>query len=211
MTVLLRREISEVRRRWWVWLCLMALTGPWFVLGCAGRSVYVAPGETTQMDAEFSDTDMRTMAQSMYNSLQSRLAKMMPADAEVPVVALINIKNKTSEHIDTNMVADKLQIEMLRAGTLRFVDRTKIKEMAREFDLGGSGFVDPARAKSAGKALGADYFLYGELSSIKKREGKTHLNYYRLSMKLTDAETNEIVWADDYEVKKRHDKAWIEW
>lgn len=211
MTVLSRRGILKVYRRWWVWLCLLALVGSWSVLGCAGKSVYVAPGETTQMDAEFSDTDMRTMAQSMYNSLQSRLARIMPADAEVPVVALLSIKNKTSEHIDTDMVADKLQIEMLRAGTLRFVDRTKIKAMAHEFDLGGSGFLDPASAKSAGKALGADFFLYGELGSIKKREGKTHLNYYRLSMKLTDAETNEIVWADDYEVKKRHDKAWIEW
>lgn len=198
-------------RRWWVWLCLLAFIGSWFVSGCSGKSVYVAPGETTQMDADFSDTDMRTMAQSMYNSLQSRLANLMPAEAEVPVVALLSIKNKTSEHIDTDMVADKLQIELLRAGTLRFVDRSKIREMAHEFDLGGSGFVDPSRAKSAGKALGADYFLYGELGSIKKSEGKTQLNYYRLSMKLTDAETNEIVWADDYEVKKRHDKAWIEW
>ncbi len=211
MMGLWRREKAEMRYSWPVGLCLIVFVGSLAVLGCAGKSVYVAPGETTQMDSEFSDTDMRTMAQSMYNSLQSRLARLMPADAETPVVALLSVKNKTSEHIDTDMISDKLQIELLRAGTLRFVDRTKVKAMAEEFDLGGSGFVDPSRAKSAGKALGADYFLYGELGSIKKSEGKTQLNYYRLSMKLTDAETNEVVWADDYEVKKRHDKAWIEW
>ena len=188
--------------------------GPVTVLllfGCAGKSVYVPPGQTTQIDATFSDTDMRTMAQSMYNSLQSRLVMIRPADAPTPIVGLLRIDNKTSEHIDTDMIADKLQVELLRAGTLRFVDRTRVKAMTAEFDLGGSGFVDPSQAKSAGKALGIDYFLYGELGSIKKREGKTELNYYRVSMKLTDAATDELVWADDYEVKKQHKKPAIEW
>jgi uncharacterized protein (TIGR02722 family) len=181
------------------------------ICGCAGKSVYVPPGETTQMDATFSDTDMRTMAQSMYNSLQSRLVSIRPADAPLPIVGLLHIENNTSEHIDTDMIADKLQVELLRAGTMRFVDRSRIKAMAKEFDLGGSGFVDPAQAKSAGQALGIDYFLYGQLGSIKKREGKKELNYYRVSMKLTDASTNEVVWAEDYEVKKQYEKPFIEW
>jgi uncharacterized protein (TIGR02722 family) len=181
------------------------------VIGCAGKSVYMAPGETTQMGADFSDTDMRTMAQSMYNSLQERLVKIRGADVVVPVVALLRVDNKTSEHIDTDMIADKLQIELLRAGTLRFVDRTRIRDMAAEFDLGASGFIDPDKAKSAGKALGAEYFLYGEMGSIKKAEGKTRLNYYRLSMKMTDVETNEVLWAEDFEVKKMYKKPAIEW
>jgi hypothetical protein len=187
------------------------LCGAVLLMGCAGTSVYVAPGETTQMGADFSDTDMRTMAQSMYNSLQSRLVKIRAPEEPTPVVALLRVDNRTSEHIDTDMIADKLQVELLRAGTLRFVDRSRIKDMAREFDLGGSGFIDPDKAKSAGKALGADYFLYGELGSIKKSEGKTALNYYRLSMKMTNLETDELVWAEDFEVKKMYKKPAIEW
>jgi hypothetical protein len=163
------------------------------------------------MGAEYSDTDMRTMAQSMYNSLQTRLVNIRPPESPTPVVALLRVDNKTTEHIDTDMISDKLQVELLRAGTLRFVDRKRIKDMAAEFDLGGSGFIDPEKAKSAGKALGADYFLYGELGSIKKSEGRTKLMYYRLSMKLTDVETDEVVWAEDYEVKKMYEKPVIEW
>jgi hypothetical protein len=151
------------------------------------------------------------MAQSMYNSLQSRLVKIRGADAPAAVVALLRVDNKTSEHIDTDMIADKLQVELLRAGTLRFVDRTRIKDMSREFDLAGSGFIDPEKAKSAGKALGADYFLYGEVGSIKKTEGRTKLNYYRLSMKITDVETNEVLWAEDFETKKMYTKPGFGW
>ena len=180
------------------------------IMGCAGKSTYVPAGTTTQVDANMSDTDIRTMAQSMYNSLQSRLARVADP-GETPVVALLQIANKTSEHIDTDMIADKIQIEILRAGTMRFVDRSIVKDMVKEFDLGASGFLDPESAKSAGKALGADYFLYGELGSIKKTEGRTQLNWYRVTMKLTDAETNEILWADDYEIKKSHTKAVIGW
>jgi len=176
------------------------------VLGCGSKTTYVAPGETTEMGRGFSDTDMRTMAQSMYNSLQERLARVRPPDAPPPVVALLRIDNKTSEHIDTDMIADKLQIELLRAGTMRFVDRQRIGDMISEFKLGESGFVDPAQAKSAGKALGADYFLYGELGGLKRAEGKTSLDYYRLSMKMMDAETNELVWAEDFEIKKMYTK-----
>lgn len=179
--------------------------------GCASKSVYVPAGETTQMGAELSDTDIRDMAQAMYNSLQSRLVTIRGADAPVAVVALLEVRNKTSEHIDTDMVADKLQIELLRAGTMRFVDRTRIMDMSAEFDLAESGFIDPAKAKSAGKALGADYFLYGEVGSIKKTEGRTKLNYYRLSMKLTDIETNEVLWAEDFETKKMYTKPGFGW
>ena len=193
-------------------LCLVVLCSVTvFMAGCAGKSVYVAPGETTQMGADFSDTDMRTMAQSMYNSLQSRLVKIRGPESPAAIVALLRVDNKTSEHIDTDMIADKLQVELLRAGTLRFVDRTRIRDMVAEFDLGGSGFIDPDKAKSAGKALGADYFLYGELGGIKKTEGKTKLNYYRLSMKLTDVETDEVVWAEDFEIKKMYTKPGIGW
>lgn len=181
------------------------------IVGCAGQSVYVSPGETTQLDAEYSDTDMRQMASAMYTSLQLRISRFDQFRERTPIVALLHIRNTTSEHIDTDMISDKLQIELLRAGTMRFVDRSKIRDMAAEFDLGGSGLIDPAQMKKAGKVLGADLFLYGELGGMKKAQGKTALNYYRLSMKLMDAETNEIMWADDFEVKKMQKKGWIEW
>lgn len=181
------------------------------LFGCAGQSVYLSPGETTQMGSDFSDTDLRTLAQKMYNSLQRKLDQMGLSDSTPPVVALLRVDNKTSEHINTDMIADKLQIELLRAGSLRFVDRSKIEAMAREFDLGGSGLMDPETSKRAGSVLGVDYFLYGELGSIKKRAGKEQLSYYRLSMKLIDAQTNELIWADEGEIKKLSKKPTLNW
>src|SRR5206468_6906607 len=85
------------------------------VCSCAGKSVYVPPGSTTQ-SGTFSDTDMHMMATSMYGSLQKKLETVVPATAPKPIVALVHLDNKTSEHIDTDVIADKLQIEMIKAG-----------------------------------------------------------------------------------------------
>ncbi|MFZ1947659.1 MAG: penicillin-binding protein activator LpoB [bacterium] len=195
-------------RRWMILAlsCLLAAAA-----GCSSKTVYVSPGDPTQLGPSFSDTDMRAMAQSMYSSLQARLVAIRGADAPAAIVALLRIGNKTAEHIDTDMISDKLQIELLRAGSLRFVDRSRIRDMSAEFDLAAGGLIDPAKAKSAGKALGADYFLYGELGSITKSEGRITINYYRLSMKLTDIETNEVLWAEDFETKKMETKPGIGW
>lgn len=177
---------------------------------CAGKSVYVPAGSVTQ-SGTFSDTDMRMMASAMYASLQKRLATIVPADAKPPVVALVHLNNKTSEHIDTDAIADKLQIEMIKAGTLRFVDRSKLHELAKEFDLGESGMTNSETAKRAGNVTGADFLLTGDVGSIVKSSGHDQLNYYRLSMRLLQVETDELVWADDFEIKKASTKGILDW
>lgn len=175
--------------------------------GCTGTSVYVSPGETTQMDDKYSDTDMKMMAESMYNSIINNLGNL----GEKKVIALLQIYNKTSEHIDTNSIADKLQIQLLKSGTLRFVDRSKIDAMKSQFNLAAIGMMDSESVKQAGNVIGADYFLSGSLSSIEKRNRTKSLTFYRLSMRLVDTETNEIIWADEFEVKKQANKNFMDW
>lgn len=172
-------------------------------IGCTGSSVYVSPGQTTQMDDKFSDTDLKMMTESMYNSIINNLGNV----GQRKIIALLPIINKTSEHIDTNGIADKLQIQLLKSETLRFVDRSKIHAIMQQFDLSGTGIMDPTTIKSAGKVIGADYFLSGTLSSIEKRSRTKSLTYYRLSMSLVDTETNEIIWADEFEIKKQAGKS----
>lgn len=181
------------------------------MISCAGQSVYHDAGETTQMGADFSDTDHRMMATYMYSSLQSRLSKIMSPDAPTPVVALLRVDNRTSEHIDTDVIIDKLQINMIKAGTLRFVDRSRIQAHAQEWDWGSGGMISSESVKQAGNVLGADYLIAGDLTSIKKYEGRTQLSYYRVSLRMLDVETTEVVWADEYEIKKKAKKGLLNW
>ena len=152
-------------------LKLLIISAALFIIlpGC-GSSVYVSNDSTTQMDDKYSDTDLKIMAQKMYQSIQDRLNLIREGKKKRPIIAFLNIANRTSEYIDTDAIADKLQINLLKSGTLRFVDRQKIKAMTSQFDLAASGMMDPETVKKAGKVLGNDYFLSGVLSSIEKQD-----------------------------------------
>jgi penicillin-binding protein activator len=176
--------------------------------GCA-HSVYVAPDSVTQIDDKYSDTDMRMMSEDMTRSL-IKTPKIANA-SNPPVVAILDIGNKTSQHINTADITDKLMMAMLRSGRMRFVDRKILKDAAKELALSSNGMIDPAQAKKLGKMTAADLLLTGEITAINRVHARMSMTYYRLSMHLTDLETNEILWADETEIKKQAKKGIEDW
>ena len=168
--------------------------------GCAGQSRYISPDDTTQVNAEFSDTDFRMMANELADSMVR--SDGVGGHETPPRIALLNITNKTSEYIDTNAIADKIILAVMRTGRAQMVDRAILDQIQSELRLSESGFVAPSMYKSFGKAASADMLLTVELTSIEKREGRTTLMWYRLSMRLVDLETTLVVWMDEVEIKK---------
>lgn len=181
------------------------------ILSGCGSSNYVSTANTDQMNDRFSNTDLRIMSQDMYQSIMNRLENIYGDDERMPVIAFLHITNKTTDYINTEDIADKLQINLIQAGSLRFVDRSKIQDMVSQFDLASSGMMDSDTVQEAGRVLGNDFFLSGDLSSITNADRRVRQTYYRLSMRLVDAETNEIVWADESEIKKEQSRSFIDW
>ncbi len=128
-----------------------------------------------------------------------------------PRMALLRIRNFTSEHINTDGIADKLRIALLKTGKVRFVDRENIDKVVEELQFGESGYVDPAKMKQIGKLAGTDYFLSGSLESIEKQKSTKSMTWYRCSLKLTNVETGEIVWGEESELKKMFGKNIMDW
>jgi len=177
--------------------------------GCGGKSVYIAPDSVTKFDDSYSDTDLRIMAEQMTRSLM-QTPKVARATQPL-IVAILEIQNKTTQHINTEDITDKLMMAMLKTGRMRFVDRNLLKESAKELALSATGAIDPAQAKRLGKMVAADLLLTGEITSINKENARASMTYYRLSLHLTDLETNEIIWADETEIKKLSKKGFEDW
>ena len=70
-----------------------------------------------------------------------------------------------------------------------------------------SGMVNPATATQFGRQIGAEYMLYGNLSSIVKKEGGTKDVYYKFTMKLMHLETGLLEWSDEKEIRKQGEKS----
>lgn len=182
--------------------------------GCANKQV-VSYGDATAVettDITFGSTDLQKVAGEMTDSLLSSPVIGSLTQNKRPVVFVERIKNKTSEHIDTESITDSISTKVLRSGKFRFVDMTRVESARKqlEFQQDG-GMVDPSKAMQFGKQIGAEYMLYGNLSSIVKANKDKKDVYYKFTMRLMDLESGIIEWADETEIRKTREKARVGW
>jgi uncharacterized protein (TIGR02722 family) len=175
--------------------------------GCASTPEvnYGNPDQVETVTADFGSTDLQVIAEKMVNSL---LATPVLSSGNRPVFYVQNVRNKTDEHIDTKSVTDKMKVTLLKSGKVRFSAIGDVKdEMVSQLEFqASSGMVDPKTAKSIGKLVGADYFLYGELASIRKSAGRVKDVYYKFTLNLVNIQTGLIEWADEKEIRKQAKK-----
>ena len=118
------------------------------------------------------------------------------------------VKNKTSEHIDTESVTDTISSRLLRSGKFRFVDMSKIAALEKQLEYQhDSGNVDDDTAAKRGRQIGAELMMYGNLSSIVKRSGDEKDVYYKFTLKVMNVETGIVEWADEAEIRKTEKKS----
>jgi penicillin-binding protein activator len=175
--------------------------------GCAStpQVSYGNPEQVETVTIGFGSTDLQTIAEKMVNSL---LASPVIATGTRPVFYVHQVKNMTDEHIDTKSVTDKIRVTLLKSGRVRFSAVNEVNdEILKQLEYQSkSGVVDPATAKSAGSQVGADYFLFGELTSIRKSAGRVKDIYYKYTMNLVNIKTGLIEWADEKEIRKEAKK-----
>ena len=63
-------------------------------------------------------------------------------------------------------------------------------------------FASPETAKRWGKELGADFMLFGVITSITDSYKKEKVVYYQVNLELANLETNEKVWIGEKKIKK---------
>ncbi|MFT5297905.1 MAG: hypothetical protein ACI9YH_003944 [Colwellia sp.] len=184
------------------------------VAGCAQKSV-VRYGDATAVettDINFGSTDLQKVAGEMTDSLLLSPVVGTLTQNKRPVMFVERIKNKTSEHIDTESITDSISTKLLRSGKFRFVDMSRV-EAAREqikFQQDG-GMVDSNKSVQFGKQIGAEYMLYGNLSSIVKSNKDKSDVYYKFTMRLMDLESGMVEWADETEIRKTKAKESVGW
>lgn len=182
--------------------------------GCANKSV-VRYGDATAVettDINFGSTDLQKVAAQMTDSLLLSPVVGTLTQNTRPVIFIERLKNKSSEHIDTESITDSISTKLLRSGKFRFVDMGRV-EAAREqlkFQHDG-GMVDPSKALQFGRQVGAQYMLYGNLSSIVKSNQDKSDVYYKFTLRLMDLESGLVDWADETEIRKTKTKASVGW
>ena len=158
--------------------------------GCSQKVSYGDAQEVETTTIEFGSTDLQKIAVDMTDSMLSSGAISAITRNDRPIVFVESIKNKTAEHIDTESITDSISTRMLKSGKFRFVDMTRVDAVRDQLDFqNNDALVNPGTAIQFGKMVGAQYMLYGNLSSINKRAGSDEDVYYKMTMRLMDLET----------------------
>lgn len=171
--------------------------------GCASTPnvSYGNPEQVEAVTVDFGSTDLQMIAETMVNSL---LATPLLQSGKRPVMYVSGVKNKTDEHIDTKSITDKIKVTLLKSGRVQFSAVSEANdEIIKQLEYQNlTDYVDPATRKNLGKQVGADYFLYGEITSIKKSAGKVEDVYYKFTLNLVNISTGLLEWADEKEIRK---------
>lgn len=188
---------------------VIALLGLAMILGgCSTKVSYGDAQEAETTTIDFGSTDLQKIAAEMTDSmLMSGSVAAITRDNR-PIVFVERIKNKTSEHIDTESVTDTISTKMLNSGKFRFVDMDRVESVRKQLNFQNNDeLVNQSSAIQFGKMVGAQYMLYGNLASIVKQAGSKKDVYYKMTMRLMDLESGLIEWADETEIRKQQEKS----
>ncbi len=194
-------------RTTWMRGAMIACLAVTVVTGCAGRRVsYQDPTKVETVNEDFGSTDLQGIAQRMVDSLVRHPAI---SGGQRPVVQVSTVRNKTTEHIDTKSITDKIRTALIKTGMVRFTAVSDAnREMLENLEYQQqSGAVSARSMKKVGKQVGTDYLLYGEIDSIVKRESSVSDVYYKFTLNLVDVETGIIEWSDEKEIRKQANRA----
>jgi penicillin-binding protein activator len=127
-------------------------------------------------------------------------------DDERPAIALRPVVNRSTEHLDTRAITERIRTALIKQRRFVFTtERENLADTADEVDQQqDSGQYDPREAARRGRWLPPRYLLRGRFSSITKIDedaGRSDV-YYLLTITLDEVDTARTVWSAESEIAK---------
>jgi uncharacterized protein (TIGR02722 family) len=148
----------------------------------------------------------RKLAHMTQEQLAEKIKNDPQLKAEVgndrPALLIDVVKNKTSEHIDTEAITDTLKININKSMLFSIISRERNDLLLNEQKLAQSGLSDKDKVAQLGKLFGAKYVLYGSFSSITNMVNSQKQTYYKLNLSILNIETGQEVFIDEAELNK---------
>ncbi|MBV6646452.1 MAG: penicillin-binding protein activator LpoB [Cyclobacteriaceae bacterium] len=172
---------------------------------CTSRSVTrVSPDQQIDLSGRWNDTDSKQVAEAMIKDVLNRPWKSDFAEAKnrKPVIIVGIIANKSAEHIESETFIKDIEKEFINSGLVRVVENDLFREKIREERAQQGEFASPETQAKWGKELGADFMMFGVITSITDSYKREKVVNYKVNLELASLETNEKVWIGDKEIKK---------
>ena len=123
------------------------------------------------------------------------MGEIVPARTP-PIVAIWPIENRTTQHLDDQMVTllSSIETTFVNSGEVRVVARNEQENLADEIRRQSGSMFDPRSAQRAGRQLGAAYFVTGRITSVDEKLSGIRRLQYSLFLQVLEVETGLVRW-----------------
>lgn len=188
--------------------CLLVLVAA-LSSACGGGPRAVRGSDVAGLDDEAMGTgldrrDLQLMLHENMESLQSSALVKRWEGENRPAVAVLSMRNDTSEHIDSvlNALITEVETSLVNAGHVRVISRDSQPEMIAEVEKQQSDAFDASTVSRLGNQVGVRYFVTGRVYNADERQSGERRVQYFLFMRVLDVETGDILWQNSAEVTK---------
>jgi uncharacterized protein (TIGR02722 family) len=191
---------------------LLALLAALVVAGCGGPA-YVRGKDNPEIDEYAMSTgldkkDLEDLfdqnSKSLLDSGAMKRWKNASRDGKEETVAIFQVKNETSEHIDSQLDAllSKFETQLVNSGYVTVISHERQRALVEELKLQQSAAFDPDKAAQLGRQLGAKYFVTGKVYDSAEKTGDERRVQYFLFMQAIETETGAIRWQNEANLTK---------
>jgi uncharacterized protein (TIGR02722 family) len=169
--------------------------------GCAHEQTRYGDARAIEtVSNQFGSTDLQVIAEAMARSMQQ--APVIVA-GNLPIVTVQEVKNKTSEYIDTRAITDSIRAELQKGGKVRFaVDAPGMTQQVDEIKRQQTEYYAKEQAVEKGQMIGAQYRMEGNITSIVKQVKDVKDVYYKFNLQLWNIRNGLLEWSDEKEIRK---------
>jgi uncharacterized protein (TIGR02722 family) len=181
-------------------------------ISCAGTTLKRVEADTViDLSGKWNDVDAQLVTEKMVEGMLTKpwLTKFAAKKGREPRVIVGEMRNKTEEHIDTEMITKAMENELINSGSVEFVATKAEREEIREERADMQEYSSEDTRKEFQKEIAADFMLKGVITFVGDQKGGTKVSYYQINMELINTETNLKVWAESKPIKKVQQKSGI--
>lgn len=168
--------------------------------------------KVTRLDADaeidlsgnWNDTDIQIVAESLVGSSMKAnwIDQFRIRNGHNPVVIVGSILNRSSEHIDTAIIAKRFEMALINTGKVDMVADIAMRDELRDERESQQYFASEETAVALGKEIGADFILQGAVRTVVDQVSGKAVRTYYVSAELIDIETSRKVWVGEETVRK---------
>jgi len=148
--------------------------------------------------------DLQKMLHDNMDALQSSAVIQRWQSENRPPLAVLPIRNDTSEHIDSSLdsLISDVETVLINGGHVRVISHENQGALVDEVRRQATDAFDQSTVSRWGRQVGARYFITGKVFSNDERRDDERRVQYTLFMQVLEAETSEILFQNKASVTK---------